>query len=70
MLKIMMEVMMLHSNDKLLEQEIRARKAILLDNIGRLQKDLEMDLREFEILNEKLIEIYEMREVTREATSV
>ena len=61
---------MQRSNDKALEQEIRARKAILLDNIGRLQKELEMDLREFEILNEKLIEIYEMREVARATDSV
>jgi chemotaxis regulatin CheY-phosphate phosphatase CheZ len=49
------------SNDKLLEQQIRARKAILLDNIGRLQRELQEDLKEFEALNERLIEIYKMR---------
>jgi len=61
---------MQRSNDKALEQEIRARKAILLDNISRLQKELEMDLREYEVLNERLIELYEMREVARATDSV
>jgi len=70
MVKMILEVMMQRSNDKALEQEIRARKAILLDNISRLQKELEMDLREYEVLNERLIELYEMREVARATDSV